>query len=52
MRTDGNPPCTTRDDLTFFALDPADARRSARWDIAFVVLLIGAAAAAAGVVLL
>ncbi|MFJ3518797.1 MULTISPECIES: hypothetical protein [unclassified Streptomyces] len=40
------------DDLTFFALDPADARSSARWDIAFVVLLIGAAAAAAGVVLL
>ncbi|MFJ3964971.1 hypothetical protein [Streptomyces sp. NPDC090036] len=39
------------DDLTFFALDPADARSSARWDIAFV-LLIGAAAAAAGVVLL
>ncbi|WP_405786766.1 hypothetical protein OG753_01455 [Streptomyces sp. NBC_00029] len=41
------------DALTLCALDPADARRSARWDIALVVLvlLIGAAAAAAGVVL-
>ncbi|MFG2989177.1 DUF3592 domain-containing protein [Streptomyces sp. NPDC048257] len=42
------------DDLALFTLDPAAARRSARWDIAFVVLvlLLGAAAAVAGAVLL